>query len=184
MSRLRPLALVGLAVLAASACRKAEQPPVSSRVTSLADSAEQVVYGARFAITDRGVRRADIDGDTAFWFNDNTRMVLRPLEGRFYSTTGTLDGVIQAREGIYDTRFGTLEARGDVLVTTLDGKRLETPRAKFDQRLNQISSDTSFLMSEPDRDVRGIGFTSDADLTSLRVTRLLSAKAGTVAIPK
>ncbi len=176
--------LVGLATLAGSACRKVEQPPVSSRVTSLADSAEQVVYGARFAITDRGVRRADIDGDTAFWFNDNTRMVLRPLRGRFFSTTGTLDGVITAKEGIYDTRIGVLEARGGAVVNTLDGKRLETERARFDQRLNQISSDTSFLMSEPDRDIRGIGFTSDADLTSLRVTRLLSAKAGTVTIPK
>jgi LPS export ABC transporter protein LptC len=177
-------ALLAVAALTGAACRKVEPPPVSSRATSLADSAEQVVYGARFAITDRGVRRADIDGDTAFWFNDNTRMVLRPLRGRFYSTTGTLDGVITAREGIYDTRLGTLEARGGVQVNTLDGKRLETERAKFDQRLNQISSDTTFLMSEAGRDVRGIGFTSDADLTSLRVTRLLSAKAGNVTIPK
>ena len=39
-------------------------------------------------------------------------------------------------------------------------------------------------MSQPGKDVRGIGFTSDADLNSFRVHKMLSAKAGTVVIPR
>lgn len=167
-----------------TACQKIEGPPVGVRPDALADSADQVLFGAHFAITDGGVRRADIDGDTAYFFHDNTRMVLRPMRGRFYGSTGALDGIMQAREGTYDTRLGALEGRGDVVVNTLDGKRLDTPYLKYDQRLDQITSDSSFFLSEPGRDVRGIGFTSDAGLTTFRVTKLISAKAGTVGLPK
>ena len=48
------------ALVAAAACQKAEGPPVGVRPNALADSADQVMYGSRFTINDRGVRRADI----------------------------------------------------------------------------------------------------------------------------
>jgi LPS export ABC transporter protein LptC len=179
-------ALVALLIVAVAvgACQKTEGPPVGVKPGALADSADQVMYGARFAITDRGLRRADINGDTAYFFNDNTRLVLRPLRGQFYSSSGALDGIITARQGVYDTRQANLIATGDVVVTTIDSKRLTTPYLKYDQRINQISSDSAFTMSEPGRDMRGVGFTSDADLTTFRVTRVISAKAGSVAVPK
>lgn len=177
-------ATAACAVFATAACAKVEAPPVGERIDTLADSADQVLYGARFAITDRGLRRADIQSDTAYFFNQNTRMVLRPLRGTFFSANGARDGIIQAREGTYDTRLGVLEARGDVLVNTLDGKRLETPYSKFDQRSNLLSSDSVFHLTEPGREVRGIGFTSDADFSTFRVVKLLSAKAGSVTLPQ
>jgi LPS export ABC transporter protein LptC len=142
------------------------------------------MYGSKFTINDRGVRRAEVEGDTAYFFNDNTRLILRPMRARFFSTDGRLDGIAQAREGVYDTRMAKLEARGDVLVTTVDGKQLRTSLATYDQRINQISGDSAFTMSEPGRDMSGVGFTSDADLTTFRVTKLISAKAGSVAVPK
>lgn len=180
---MKPFAIAAL-LCAVAACNRTEGPPVGVRANALADSADQVLYGARFTITDRGLRRADIEGDTAYFFHDNTRMVLRPLRGIFFSANGAKDGIITAREGIYDTRLGALEAYGDVVTTSLDGKRLETPYAKFDQRMNQISSDSTFLMSEPGRDIRGKGFRSDADLNTFSVTTLISSKAGKVAIPE
>jgi len=180
----RLIAAVILAAGAGGACNRTEGPPLGAGTDVLADSADQVLYVARFAITDRGLRRADIDADTAYFFNQNTRMVLHPLRANFFTSNGAKSGILQAREGVYDTRRGTLEARGDVLVVTLDGKRLETQYANFDQRLNQIMSDSAFVMSEPGKEMRGTGFTSDADLTTFRVHKLLSAKAGTVSIPQ
>ena len=122
--------------------------------------------------------------DTAYFFHDNTRLVLRPLRGTFFSSNGAMDGIIQAREGVYDTRLASLEGRGDVVINSLDGKRLETPFCRFDQRLNLISSDSTFYMSEPGRDLRGKGFKSDADLNSFSVTTLISSKSGKVALPQ
>jgi LPS export ABC transporter protein LptC len=173
-----------VAVLIIAACTKRERPPVGARANSLADSADQILYGSKFTITDRGLRRADIKGDTSYFFHENTRIVLRPLNGTFYSSNGALDGIITARQGVYDTRLGVLEATGDVVVTSIDGKKLQTPFCRFDQRLNLISSDSTFLMSEPGRDLRGKGFKSDADLNTFSVTTLISSKAGKVALPE
>ena len=86
-------AIVAIATL--GACTKREGPPVARRANPLADSADQVLFGAKFTITDRGLRRAEIEGDTAFFFNDNTRLVLHPMRGKFYSSGGALDGIIQ-----------------------------------------------------------------------------------------
>ena len=180
----RSIATAFAFAVTAVACTRTDGPPLGTGTDVLADSADQVLYVARFAITDRGLRRADIDSDTAYFFNQNTRMVLHPLRATFFSSNGAKNGIMQAREGVYDTRKGTLEASGDVLVITLDGKRLETQYANFDQRLNQITSDSAFVMSEPGKEMRGVGFTSDADLTTFRVHKLISAKAGSVAVPQ
>ena len=177
------LGLLATVTLLAAACTKREGPPVGARAHSLADSSDQILYGSKFTITDRGLRRADIEGDTSYFFHDNTRIVLRPLRGTFFSSNGALDGIITARQGVYDTRLGALEASGDVVVTSLDGKRLQAPFCRFDQRLNLISSDSTFVMSEPGRDLRGKGFRSDADLNTFSVTTLISSKAGIVAMP-
>ena len=178
------LVLAALVALALAACTRQEGPPVGARANSLADSADQVLYGSKFTITDRGLRRADVEGDTAYFFHDNTRIVLRPLRGIFFSSNGAKDGIITAREGVYDTRLATLESRGDVVVNSLDGKRLETPFCRFDQRLNLISSDSTFFLSEPGRDLRGKGFRSDADLNTFSVITLISSKSGKVALPE
>lgn len=172
-----------VAVFVVAACNKTQGPPVGVVKNALADSADQILFGAHFAITDQGLRRADIQGDTAYFFNQNTRIVLRPMRSKFYSSNGALNGIATSREGMYDTRIAQLEARGDVVINSLDGKRLETPFARYDQRLDLISSDSTFYMSEPGRDLRGKGFRSDAGLNSFTVATLISSKSGRVALP-
>ena len=186
MSRRLVLAAAVAASVAAcvAACAKTAGPPVGAKVNALADSADQILHNARFTITDHGLRRADVEGDTAYFFHENTRIVLAPLRGKFFSSSGAMDGVVTARLGVYDTRVGMLEGIGDVVVNSIDGKRLETPYAKFDQRLNVITSDSNFYMSEPGRDLRGKGFRSDADLSSFSVTTLISSKSGKVVLPQ
>jgi len=45
-------------------------------------------------------------------------------------------------------------------------------------------SDTSFVLTEPNgRDIRGVGFKSDPDMTNIKIDRVLSAKGGAVAVP-
>ena len=175
--------IAATAILVAAACSKSESPPLGATKNTLADSADQILFHAKFTITDKGLRRAEIEGDTAYFFHDNTLLVIHPLHAKFYSSNGAFDGLVQGREGRYDTGRAMLEARGDVVINSLDGKRLETPFCRYDQRLDQISSDSTFYMSEPGRDLRGKGFRSDAGLNSLTVTTLISSKPGRIALP-
>ena len=162
--------IVVSAGLLLSACDKRRQPPVVPN-TPLADSADQVMFGARSLLTDRGLMRAELHGDTAYFFDDNTRIELRTVTVTFYTTTGQKNADLKSREGTYSTRQGTMEARGNVVIVSVDGRRLTSPHVRFDQNRNQISSDSAFVLTEPGRVLRGVGFVSDPQMTNVRVLR-------------
>ena len=187
MRRLRrgllPLALGAAALVGATACADLRTPPKGARKATLADSADQIAFGSRTLITDRGLLRAEVLSDTALFFNDNTRMDMLIVRGIFFNSQGAKDAVLTARRARYDQREGTLEATGDVVIITVDGRTLKTPQLRYDQRINQVSSDSQFTLTEPERSLAGTGFTSDPDLNNVRVLKKARGKAGTVQLP-
>ena len=78
--------------VAAPAAPRSSRP--SRRIPPLADSADQVMYGARFNLTDKGLQRAQLDADTAYFFDDNTRIELEPVHTTFFTATGAKDAVL------------------------------------------------------------------------------------------
>jgi LPS export ABC transporter protein LptC len=162
----RPLALAVLLV----GCNSKKQPPVAGH-SVLADSADQVMWGARFNLTDRGLQRAELFADTAFFFNDNTRVELENVHTTFFTTAGAKSAVLTSRNGTYTSRTGGMIARKNVIVVSEDGKRLTTEQLAFDQTRNEISSDSAFVLTEPNRRLAGIGFRSDPSLNNIRVLR-------------
>jgi LPS export ABC transporter protein LptC len=175
--------LVSVALL--GACAEEKGPPIAATAKTIADSADQVLYGQRMTITDRGLNRAEILSDTAYFFDENTRTDMRIVHGVFFDSQGLRDAVLTSRTGLYNQRLNSLEARGDVVITGVDGRRLETPFVRYDQRVNVVSSDSIFTLTMPDgRVLRGIGFTTDPDLNEVHIIRQISGKAGAVEIPK
>jgi LPS export ABC transporter protein LptC len=177
--------LLAAGLLGGASCQEIKGPPVAVGKKTIADSADQVLFNQRMIITDRGLNRAEIHSDTAYFFDENTRTDMRVVDAIFFDVQGKKDAVMTSRTGVYNQRLNSLEARGDVVITGVDTRRLETPYVRYDNRLNLISSDTTFTMTDPDgRVLKGIGFTSDPDLNSVHVLRQKSAKAGPVAVPK
>jgi LPS export ABC transporter protein LptC len=179
----RKLLLVAAALLCA--CTDDKGPPIAANTKTIADSADQILYGQRMLITDRGLNRAEIHSDTAYFFDENTRTDMRIVNGVFFDSQGLRDAVLTSRTGLFNQRLNTLEARGNVVITAVDGRRLETPFVRYDQRQNLVSSDTIFTMTDADgRVIRGIGFSSDPDLNNVTVVKNISGRAGAVTIPK
>jgi LPS export ABC transporter protein LptC len=173
-----------VALVLLCACKEDKGPPIAASKKTIADSADQVLFGQRMLITDRGLNRAEIHSDTAYFFDENTRTDMRIVDGVFFNSEGVRDAVLTSRTGVFNQRLNSLEARGDVVITAVDGRRLETPFVRYDQRVNLISSDSIFTMTAPDgRVLHGIGFTTDPDLNSIHVVKEISAKAGAVAVP-
>ncbi|MFI5244032.1 MAG: LPS export ABC transporter periplasmic protein LptC [Gemmatimonadales bacterium] len=174
-----------LAIALLCACKEEKGPPIAANTKSIADSADQVLYGQRMLITDRGLNRAEILSDTAYFFDENTRTEMRVVRGTFFDAQGKTDAILTSRTGLFNQRLNSLEARGDVVITTIDGRHLETPFVRYDQRVNLVSSDSVFtLTTEDGRVLHGIGFTTDPDLNSVHIVKTLSARAGAVVIPK
>jgi len=176
------LSLVVSGVLGAAACGgDAVQPPLTR--SALADSADQVMFGTRFNLTQNGVMRAELEADTAYFFDDNTRVELDRVRATFYTVTGAKDAVLTSRWGRHNTRFGDMTAFGNVLVVNEAGRRLVTPELHFSQARNQFYSDSAFTLTEPGRELSGIGFRSDPDLNNVQVLRAASGFAAGATVP-
>ena len=175
MTRRAVLIACGLTLAGAGACsQKAATPPVAANRNLLADSADQVMFHIRTVLTDRGLLRAELRGDTAFFFNDNTKIEIRGVNTTFFTNTGQKSAVLTSREGTYDTRIHQTVARKHVVVVTEDGRQLTTPQLRFQEQRNEISSDSAFVLTQPGRRVQGIGFVSDPNLKNVRVKQVLS----------
>lgn len=164
---MRSLLLFAL-LAAAFACDDKRQPPVLTR-SALADSADQVMFGASFNMTNRGVIKAELQADTAYFFDDNTRIELDDVNATFYTVTGVKDAVLTSDHGRYSTRLGNMTAYGNVVVNSEAGRRIVTPELHYNQASNQFSSDSQFVMTEPGRRIAGVGFRSDPGLNNVQV---------------
>jgi len=162
---------VAIGIIAASvtgACSNKKQPPVEAH-DPLADSADQVMFPARFNLTDQGLQRAHVEADTAYFFDDNNRMELQGVHATFYTVTGAKDAVLTSRHGTTNTRTNNMIARKDVVVVSEDGRRLTTPELIYNQQKNEISSDSAFVMTEPNRRLEGVGFRSDPNMKNIQI---------------
>ena len=173
--------LVAAVAFVAGACGQNSEPPAVA-ANPRADSADQVMYGARAILTDKGLMRAELFGDTAYFFDDNTRIELQQVKTTFFTAQGAKSAVLTSKEGTYRTQ-GSMEARGNVVVISEDGRRLTTPQLRYDQGRNEISSDSAFVLTEPGRRVEGVGFVSDPNMKNIRIQKTTSGSTGRVTIP-
>lgn len=172
-------ALMGALTL--GACDKGKKTPVAIN-SVMADSADQVLFKARSLLTDRGLLRAELLADTGFFFDENTRIELVVVQVTFFTQQGAKSSVLTSKEGTYNTRHSRMEARGNVVVVSVDGRRLVSEQLRYDQQRNEISSDSAFVLTEPGRVLRGIGFVSDPDMTNIRVLKGATGR-GSVTVP-
>ena len=180
---MRPaLAVAALLAGTLAACSDAKAPAVVP-TNALADSAEQTMFKARSLLTNSGVLRAELFADTAYFFDESTRIEMRTVNTIFFQSTGAKNATLTSRQGTYNTRLGTMEARGNVVVVSEDGRRLTTPQLRFDQNKNEISSDSSFVLTEPGRRLEGVGFTSDPDMNRMRCLAACRGSAGQIRLP-
>jgi LPS export ABC transporter protein LptC len=159
-----------LAIAVAGACSSKKEPPVATH-SPLADSADQVMFGARFKLTDQGLQRAQLEADTAYFFDDNTRIELQNVHTTFFTVTGAKDAVLTSRFGTTNTRTNNMIARKNVVVVSEDGRRLTTQELIYNQQKNEISSDSAFVMTEPNRRLVGIGFRSDPNMKNIQILK-------------
>jgi len=171
MPRIAPV-LASAALLALAACSDGSGTAPRPADTVLPDSAEQVAFGITVRLTQSSVAKGELKADRSYSYDNLSRLELERVFVTFYNALGEEDGNLTAKEGTYNQRLNRLEARGDVVVVREDGRRLETQQLVYDELRNQIFSDSAFVLNEPPkRQITGIGFESDPQLTKFRVIR-------------
>ena len=177
------IALALGALTALAACRKSPEATVA-RVATTADSADQVMFKMRTILTDRGVQRAELQADTGYFFDENTRAELRVVTTTFFNKDGARDGVLTARRGTYNMRANVMEARQNVVIVGSDGRKLTSPMVRFEQFRNLIVSDSPFVLLEGERRLEGVGFESDPQMLSVKVRKLSRGVGASIVLPR
>jgi len=164
----RPGVALALAGLLAAGCAQIDQPPTTE---TNAEAADQVAYGVTHILTNDGLRRMLLEADSVYAFTGPQRHQLFGIHVTFYSPEGAVTSTLTAKAGTYEWRTGNMEARGDVVTVTPDGRRLETSVLQYDRALDRIVGPEAFHWTTATQDVVGDGFTSDPELKNVQTTR-------------
>lgn len=122
-------------------------------------------------LTIDGVLRVKLAAQTAYFYQGPQTADLYDLTVQFLSPLGTVSSTVTADSGTYEWRTGNMEAHGDVVAVTPDGRRLTTSILRYNKRLDQISGPAPFVFDAPDRHLEGDGFTADPDFRNVIATR-------------
>lgn len=166
--RIRP-AFLAVALVAAAAC----QPDATTPAASIGElPADQIVYGLRHTMTQEGVRKAFLRGDSAYVRDEGRKFDLNGVSLDFFSESGARAGELTSETGEYLTTSGIFIARGSVVLITegAEGpRRLETEELHFDPNIDQLWSPVPFVMHERGETSRGESFRSDSQFRNFTI---------------
>lgn len=155
-----------LLALGAACTREGVRPATESVV---ADSADQIMLRMATKITNEGVLRSYVEADTAFIYQRSQTMDLRRFTARLLDEKGNLKSTLTADRGLYVTYSNKLDARGHVVVTTVDGQKITTAHLIYDKMANQVTIDTTFAYDSRKGRLTGNCMKSDIDFTNVDV---------------
>jgi LPS export ABC transporter protein LptC len=160
----------GLLLLLAACSNAGVAPPKASVEDSL--SPDQTMMAMKTYIIRSGVKRSDVEADTAF-VNQQTHLAnLVGLRVTFFdSSTGRPVSVITSKTGEFNIETNRLDARGNVVATTSENKILKTEHLVYDKVQDRIHSDTSFTVTGSTENMSGTSFEADPGFKSVLVLR-------------
>lgn len=159
--------LLGLGGLAA--CEDSGVRPTTTVQAS--DSADQVLEGFSHYVTNDGILRSRVEADTAFFYEPTQITELHKVKVVFFDIKGAESSTLTARRGIYRWQDGSMEASGNVVVVSPDGRRLATEVLRYENATNLIVTDRHFTFDRGEEHLEGNSFRSDPDFRNIVTDR-------------
>ena len=112
----------------------------------------------------------------AAMYNDQSLVDAKTVRIEFFDKDGKKFSTLVARQGRVHQRTNDLEARGNVVVTTESGIRMETDSLRWQNRIGKIVSDGFVKVTRKSDVVTGYGFESDPSLDHFHLRREVRAE--------
>jgi LPS export ABC transporter protein LptC len=167
--RIRAFLLLPM-LAAVTACQPDTTTPVSRSIGEL--PADQIIIGLVHVMTNEGVRKAYLRGDTAFVRDEGRVFEITGVKLEFFDDSGNGAGELTSTAGEYSPASGTFVAKGSVVLNMKGpqgNRRLETEELHYEPNINQIASPVPFVMREGGRVQRGQSFRSDTQFRNYTV---------------
>ena len=164
-------AVLTMLLAASSALAACGAPAPSGPVAADADPTQRT-YGMNLKLTENGVLKADVYGDTAFQRPHTEVTEIRNVHLTFYDQQGAKPGTLTSKTGEYDARTGIMVARGSVVLVTHNEKgekrTIRSEELHYDQRGDRVWSERETQVEENGETLVSDGFTSDTRFTNIR----------------
>lgn len=160
------LAAIGIA-FTLGACGEDQGPPTMAPVGGDWD---QVIFGLVFNLTADGVLRARLESDTAYIYEERQTTELFQVKVTFFNSVGEPTSTLTSDEGTYEMRSGDMQARGNVVGVSPDGRRLTTALLNYRKLADRLEGPEPFVFDAPDQHLEGSSFIANPDFTDVRAT--------------
>jgi LPS export ABC transporter protein LptC len=158
-----------ISVLFLCACEDTGVRPTTT--VQATDSADQVLEGFSHYVTNEGILRSRVEADTAFFYEATQITELHKVKVVFYDVKGAESSTLTARRGTYRWQDGSMEATGNVVVVSPDGRRLATEVLRYENATNLIVTDRHFTFDRGTEHLEGNSFRSDPDFRNVVTDR-------------
>lgn len=155
------LVLGGLSVTACSEDGARQRPGEGEDGGELPD---QQITDFVLRETDEGALAWVLQAETAEVFEQRNEIRASNLSVDFYDEEGEVSSVLTAREGTIHRRSNAMQARGDVVVRSRDGRVLETQTLQYSPATQRVSTDDFVRIIDGRNVLTGYGLESDPDL--------------------
>lgn len=162
-----------------SACKENAVTPRVEGATPKMD-ADQIIFNMEQYITEAGIRRAVLRGDTAFVYEDSMKAHIRNVRLTIFDTKGAESAHLTSREGDFSNNSQAMVARGNVVLTVRgEPERIvETEELHYDPNTHRIWSDVATTMREAGSIWHGTGFDADDKFVNVKILNARSEGGG------
>ena len=135
--------------------------------------ADMVMVGMTEYMTDNGLRRAQLKGDTAYVFDDSSKVKIVGVDLTIYNEQGQETAHLTAKKGDFNSQTQGMIARGHAVLVTKGDKpaTIETEELNYDPQQHRLWSNVTSTITEGGSRVVGDGFTSDDKFVNKSITR-------------
>jgi LPS export ABC transporter protein LptC len=136
--------------------------------------ADMIVIGMTEYMTAQGLRRAKLQGDTAYVYDDSGKVKVKAVRLTIFNDLGAETARLTSREGDFNTSDQGMVARGKVVLNTLTGepRQILTEELFYDPNTKRIWSNVQTTMIEKGERATGDGFTSDDRFQDVQIKNL------------
>jgi LPS export ABC transporter protein LptC len=165
------LVVVLLTLLATTGCEDSPETKLASP-----DFPDQEVRSFTLTQTVEGRRDWRLTAGSAATYRDRGVIIARDVALDFFDDDGEVYSHLVAREGEIESATNNMVARGDVVVTTTNGTRIETQTLHYLNEEERILSDDRVTVTRGGDVLTGIGFESDPSLEHFEFREQVRAK--------
>lgn len=174
-----------VAALAAAGCNAL---PKANPTSSRGEMPDQEVTDFVLTETDAGRPQWTLYAKWAATYTARNVVVAREVRVDFYDEKGARSSELTAREGEIQQLTRDMTARGNVVLTTVEGTRMTTEELHFGNREQLITSNRLVRVEREGDALEGVGFSSDPDLKHFefrsRVNATVRSKSGALIEPR